>query len=89
MLLKLFLTVFVTVFIAEIGDKTQLATVCYAADSTNNKLLIFIASSFALIFSSAIGVVFGSFVAEHINMEYLSWIAGLGFIGVGIWTIIK
>ena len=86
---KLLLTVFSTIFIAELGDKTQIATFLYASGSTNSKLTVFLGSACALITASAIAVLVGSFLAQSINFKYLSWIAGLGFICVGIWTIIK
>jgi putative Ca2+/H+ antiporter (TMEM165/GDT1 family) len=87
--LKLLVTVFSTVFIAELGDKTQLATLLYAAGPTNSKLTVFLGSSLALVVASGIAVVAGSFLAQYVNSKYLSWIAGLGFIAVGIWAILK
>ena len=86
---KLLLTVFWTVFIAELGDKTQFATLLYAAGPTNSKLTVFFGSALALVVTSGIAVLAGSFLAQHINARYLSWAAGLGFIGVGIWVIAK
>jgi putative Ca2+/H+ antiporter (TMEM165/GDT1 family) len=87
--LRLLLTVFSTIFIAELGDKTQIATLLYASGSTNSKLTVFIGSAFALVAASGIAVLVGSFLAEYINSKYLSWVAGLGFVCVGIWTIMK
>ncbi len=87
MAVKVFFTIFVTVFLAELGDKTQLATLLFASDARNPKLLVFMASASALVLTSAIGVLVGSFVSAHINTRYLSWGAGIGFILVGIWTI--
>jgi len=86
---KLFATVFSTVFLAEIGDKTQLATLLYAADARNGKLTVFAAAALALVLTSAIGVLAGSFVSQHVSERALSWAAGLGFIAVGVWTILK
>ena len=53
---KLLATVFMAVFIAELGDKTQLATLLYAAKAENPKLTIFLAAALALALSSAITV---------------------------------
>jgi putative Ca2+/H+ antiporter (TMEM165/GDT1 family) len=86
---KLLITVFSTIFIAEIGDKTQLATLLYASGAEANKLIVFLGASLALILTSALGVVAGSLLAQYLNPKYLSWAAGIAFIGVGIWTILK
>ena len=82
-----FLTIFVSVFIAELGDKTQLATMLFAADKEVSKYTVFLAASAALIVASAIGVLAGSLLAEYINEKYLHYIAGVGFIGIGIFTL--
>ena len=84
---KVFLTVFGTVFLAELGDKTQLATVLFASRSTASLWTIFIAASAALVLTSAIGVAAGAIVAQHVNPRYLSYTAGIGFIAIGAWTI--
>lgn len=86
---KLLITVFSTIFIAEIGDKTQLATLLYASGAEASKLTVFLGASLALILTSALGVVVGSLLAQYLNPKYLSWAAGMAFIGVGIWTILK
>ena len=85
--LKLFATVFATVFVAELGDKTQLATLLYAAEARNPKLTIFAASALALVLASAIGVLAGSLVAQHVSSKAISYVAGAGFIAIGIWTL--
>ena len=82
-----FVTIFVSVFIAELGDKTQLATMLFAADKEVSKYTVFLAASAALIVASAIGVLAGSLLAEYINERYLHYIAGVGFIGIGIFTL--
>jgi putative Ca2+/H+ antiporter (TMEM165/GDT1 family) len=86
---KLFMTVFSTVFIAELGDKTQLATLLYAADARNPKVTVLLAAAAALVLTSVIGVLAGSLVSRHISPKVLSWIAGVGFIVIGIWTIAR
>jgi len=52
--------IFVTVFFAELGDKTQLATLLFAADQSTNKVAVFAASAGALVLSSLIAVLVGS-----------------------------
>jgi putative Ca2+/H+ antiporter (TMEM165/GDT1 family) len=84
---KVFLTVFGTVFLAELGDKTQLATVLFASRDSASLWTIFIAASVALVLTSAIGVAAGSIVSQHVNPRHLSYAAGVGFIAIGAWTI--
>jgi len=84
---KLFATVFFTVFIAELGDKTQLATLLYAADTRHSKWVVFIAASGALIVAAGLGVLGGSWVSSHLSPELLRWVAGIGFISVGLWVL--
>lgn len=86
---KVLLTVFTTVFIAELGDKTQLATMLFAADKGVSKLTVFFGASLALIVASGIGVLAGGVISSHINEKHLHYIAGIGFIGIGIWTLLK
>ena len=85
--LKIFATVFITVFIAELGDKTQLATVLFAARDDTNLFGIFVAASSALVLSTAMGVAAGALVSNYIDPKYLSYVAGCGFILIGAWTI--
>jgi putative Ca2+/H+ antiporter (TMEM165/GDT1 family) len=81
--------VFSTVFIAEVGDKTQLATLLYASGVEVSTLTVFLGASLALILTSALGVLLGSALSHAIDPKYLAWVAGVGFIAVGIWTIVK
>ncbi|GJL83402.1 MAG: UPF0016 family membrane protein [marine bacterium B5-7] len=86
---KLLGAVFGTVFIAELGDKTQLATLLFAADREVNKWLVFIGASLALIATSALGVLGGTLIAQHVSERMLNTIAGTGFIVIGIWTLMR
>jgi len=85
--LKIFITIFTTVFIAELGDKTQLATMLFATDREVSKLTVFLAASLALIVASAIGVMAGSLLSEYINEKILHYVAGAGFVIIGAYTI--
>jgi len=87
--IKCLLTVFITIFLAELGDKTQLATILFAANKQVNKITIFTGACLALILASAIGVLAGSFISLHLNEKIINYTAGIGFILIGIWTIIK
>ena len=86
---KLMMTVFITVFLAEIGDKTQLATMLFASDKEISKMGVFLSASIALVLASGIGVLAGTVISEYIGEKLLRYVAGSGFIGVGIWTLIK
>jgi putative Ca2+/H+ antiporter (TMEM165/GDT1 family) len=86
---KRLFTVFATIFVAEIGDKTQLATLLYASGAGASKLTVFLGASLALILTSALGVLVGAALSQYLNPKYLAWVAGVGFIAVGIWTIVK
>jgi putative Ca2+/H+ antiporter (TMEM165/GDT1 family) len=86
-MLKAFGTVFVTVFLAEIGDKTQLATMLFAADAKTTKWVVFAGSALALILAAAIGVLVGAQIERFISPRTLKIVAGVGFIAIGIWTI--
>ena len=83
------ITVFAAVFIAELGDKTQLATLLFASDKEVSKLTVFIGASLALILASAIGVLAGGFISQYISEKHLHYVAGIGFVGIGVWTLIK
>ncbi|MCE3240912.1 MAG: hypothetical protein K0Q83_1419 [Deltaproteobacteria bacterium] len=87
--LKILMTVFTSVFIAELGDKTQLATMLFAADKDSSKLTVFVGAALALVLTSAIGVAAGSIVSQYVSEKTLQYVAGVGFIGIGLWTLIK
>ena len=59
----------------------------FAADKEVSKYMVFFAASAALIVASAIGVLAGSLLSEFINPKYLHYIAGIGFIGIGVLTL--
>lgn len=84
---KLMLTTFVMIFLAELGDKTQLATFCLSADCEESTLSVFLGSSGALILSSFIAVVLGATFARFIPANIIKFAAGSFFIIVGIWTL--
>ncbi|MEQ8232623.1 MAG: TMEM165/GDT1 family protein [Gammaproteobacteria bacterium] len=86
---RILLTVFATVFIAELGDKTQLATLLFAADRDVSRWVVFLGASAALVATSAIGVLAGGFIAAHVSARHLQIVAGVGFVAIGLWTLFK
>lgn len=85
--MKIFVTAFVTIFLAELGDKTQIATLLFASDKNYSKLLVFLGAASALILTSAIAVLLGGILSNFLNEKTLKLIGGVGFLVVGIWTI--
>ncbi len=81
--------VFGTVFLAELGDKTQLATLLFAARNPQAKRLVFLAAALALVLAAAIGVLAGGLISQYVNTKALTHIAGVGFILIGTWTLWK
>lgn len=86
---RLFLTIFGSVFVAELGDKTQLATMLFAAKDGVSRWQVFAAASAALVVSTALGVLAGQFLSQWISERVLHWIAGSGFIAIGLWTLLR
>ena len=84
---RLFATVFVSIFVAELGDKTQLATLLYASQAEHPKLTVFLASASALVLASAIGVLAGGWLSQHVDERMLRWAAGIGFVVIGAWIL--
>lgn len=81
--LPLLLSTFVTVFLAELGDKTQLATVALSGTS-DRPLAVFLGSSSALVLASLIGALAGGSIATVIPTDMLQLAAGIGFLVIGI-----
>jgi putative Ca2+/H+ antiporter (TMEM165/GDT1 family) len=87
--IKILATVFFTVFIAELGDKTQLATMLFAADKDVSKWTVFAGAALALVATSALGVLAGSAISGFMSPRQLQLVAGAGFIAIGIWTLAR
>ena len=81
-MIRAFFTVFLTVFIAEIGDKTQLATMLFASEAKVSKWVIFAGSAAALTLAAAIGVIVGAQLERLVSPRTLKVIAGAGFIAI-------
>lgn len=87
--IKVLLTVFIAVFIAELGDKTQLATLLFAADKGVSKISVFIGASLALVVASGIGVLAGGIISRYVSEKYMNYLAGPGFIAIGVRTLFR
>ena len=82
MILTLLLTTFFTVFLAEMGDKTQLTTITLSS-TTNKPLAVFIGSSVALILATLLGALAGGSIANLIPAFVLKLLAGIVFSYIG------
>ena len=83
----LFFTVFASVFLAELGDKTQIATLLFSADGDKNRLIVFFGAAAALTASTALAVLLGRWAETWLSALPLNFLAGVGFILIGLWTI--
>ncbi len=83
MILTLLFTTFITVFLAEMGDKTQLTTITLSS-TTNKPLAVFIGSSIALILATLLGALAGGSIANLIPAFLLKLLSGIVFLFIGI-----
>ena len=83
---KVFFTTFVMIFLAELGDKTQLATLSFAADS-KSRIAVFLGSAVALVLSSLLAVLVGTGLNRVMPANYIKTGAGVLFILLGVWMI--
>ena len=85
--MKELMVVTVAIFLAELGDKTQLATLMFASGGKASPLLVFAGASLALVTASAIAVIVGHGISQTLEELPLKLIAGLGFIAIGLWSL--
>ena len=83
---KILGTAFITLFLAELGDKTQLAVITMSAnsDSWQSKAAVFIGASMALVLVSLLGVLAGGVLSQYIPTEWLQRIVAVAFIAIGV-----
>jgi putative Ca2+/H+ antiporter (TMEM165/GDT1 family) len=86
---KLLLATFGTVFLAELGDKTQLATLSFAASNRGAFWSVFIGSAFALIAASLIAALVGGAFARYLPVRYVSLGAGILFVVIGVFVVVR
>ncbi|MBM3924710.1 MAG: TMEM165/GDT1 family protein [SAR202 cluster bacterium] len=80
---KLLASTFGLLFVAELGDKTQLAVITLTANS-NKPITIFIGAALALAMVTLLGVVLGGVVTRFVPIEWVSKAAAVAFIGIGV-----
>lgn len=85
--MRALLLIFLSVFVAELGDKTQVATLLFATDQNLSRVGVFAAASAALVFSSLLAVVFGAQISRLVDPAALKALAGLGFLAIGMWML--
>ncbi len=73
--ISIFITTFTTIFIAELGDKTQIATLMLSAES-GKPIIVFLGSSLALISSSIVGVLIGKWLSKKISPDKFTLFTG-------------
>jgi putative Ca2+/H+ antiporter (TMEM165/GDT1 family) len=86
--MRALITMFITIFIAELGDKTQLATMLFAAEKKTSALTVFLASAGALVLGAAISVLLGTMAGKLLEQWPLKLIAGIGFVVIGGFAIV-
>ena len=86
--LSLLISTFLTVFLAELGDKTQLATVALSGTS-DRPLAVFLGSSSALVLASLLGAMAGGSIASLIPTEWLQLVAAVGFLIIGSQLLLR
>lgn len=79
---------FLMIFLAELGDKTQLSTFAFASQS-KSPLSVFLGASLALVLSSLIGVALGGLVGRFVPERVMKVLAALVFLGFGVWTLVE
>lgn len=83
---KLFGTAFITLFIAELGDKTQLAVITMTSKNPawSSRISVFLGASLALVCVTLLGVVFGGVLSEYIPTDILQKLVAVAFIVIGL-----
>jgi putative Ca2+/H+ antiporter (TMEM165/GDT1 family) len=87
--MKAYGLVFLSVFLAELGDKTQLATVLFASDRALSRWGVLAAAAGALILSAALAVVVGTWLGGALPARQLRLAAAFGFIAIGVWILVR
>ncbi|MFN0022333.1 MAG: TMEM165/GDT1 family protein [Parvularculaceae bacterium] len=87
--MKIFAAIFLSVFLAELGDKTQLATMLFAADGRAPRVVVFSAAALALIAATGLAVLAGAAAERWLAFLPLKLIAGAGFLLIGGYLVVE
>lgn len=87
--MKELLSMFATIFVAELGDKTQIATLPFASEGKARPVAVFIASAAALALGAAVSVVVGATASRFLDGVPVKLIAGVGFVAIGAFALVQ
>ena len=87
--MKPYVAVFVSVLLAELGDKTQLATVLFASDATLSRWGVLAAAAGALVAATALAVLVGTWLGAWLAPRPLNIGGAIGFIAIGVWMLVR
>jgi Ca2+/H+ antiporter, TMEM165/GDT1 family len=79
---------FLMIFLAELGDKTQISTFAFASEA-KSPLSVFLGASLALVCTSFLGVVLGGVLGRFVPEKIMKFAAALVFLGFGVWTLVE
>lgn len=83
---KIFAGTFVTIFLAEMGDKTQFAALA-ASSNTRSTLSVLLGVVLALSIAGVLGVLFGRYLSSMMNLQFMRYFSGTLFVLIGIWVL--
>ena len=87
--MRAYAIVFLSVLLAELGDKTQLATLLFASDTALSRGGVLAAAGGALVVSTAFAVAAGTMLGAWLSPRYLKFAAGVGFVAIGVWILVR
>ncbi len=79
---------FLMIFLAELGDKTQIATFAFASES-NSPVSVFLGAALALLLTSVLGVAAGTAVGRFVPQRIMKFLSALVFVGFGLWMLVE
>ncbi|HEV8616850.1 MAG TPA: TMEM165/GDT1 family protein [Methylomirabilota bacterium] len=86
--MKTYAAIFASVLLAELGDKTQLATLLFATSPELSRAGIFLAAAAALVTSTLLAVLIGARLGQVVAPAHMRTIAGAAFVAIGIWMLL-